>query len=271
LKEDIIMSTKLTKRILSLTLAGVMAASLSIPAFAANKEVGLTDGTPTTSSGATATEVSGAYKEIEIKVSVPTTGNVQINPYGLPVEITTSAGDPAVMKGKQITSQPMYISNEGSVDLSVGATVTTKNGEGSGITFASAAPTSKSTDKEAFVYLELKQATTTTATSTIEDAENDSIIRECADWTSTYNKSQCLVLNTDEAQSMKGMATLKAFTAEVKEDTSKNISAVAAHYGAGSIVLFRLAGSVVQEPETAWSTDDTFTASIAWSFIPTTT
>jgi hypothetical protein len=264
------MSTKLTKRILSLTLAGVMAASLSIPAFAASTP-DVTNGLATATSGKTSTEVSGAYKEITIQVSVPTTGVVQINPYGLPISIdrtdTTSTAGPIVLKGKQITSQPMYISNEGSVDLSIGATVKTTNGAKSGITFTTAAPTAKSTEKEAFVYLELKASEKTTATDSMSEAETDAFVEEFANWTSTYNKSQCLALNTDEAQSLKGMATLKAHTAE----TTVSGQTVAAHYGAGSIVLFRLAGSVVQEPETAWSTDDTFTASIAWTFTPATT
>jgi hypothetical protein len=245
IQEEIIM---LNKRIMSLSLAALTTAALAAPAFAANE-----------------TKVTTVYKDITISVTVPGTGDAQINPYGLPVEATKnkSGADPAKISGHQITTQPLYITNDGDIDLSIGATVTTTITTGSNMEIVATAPTSKTTDKQAFVYLELTPSTKTGATTTLTDDEKDALIDEAAEWKkSTYSstsKTQ-LLLSTDDPVSKSGMATIKAVTVDS--------STKAKSYGAGSIVQFRLDGTVTEEPEEAWSTKDGFTANIAFTFKP---
>jgi hypothetical protein len=261
------------KKLMSLAMAGVMTLSLAVPAFASD---GGQQASSTDSKTNTETEVKATYTEIPIAVTVPKSGTASVNPYGLPVKVASADStktDPvATIKSQQITSQPLYITNDGDTDLSVGATVTTTTT--GNLQLVSAAPSKTATEKQAFVYLEMKAATTESAAATLDNTEIDKISTEFAGWTSSYNKSTAIALSADEPQTLKNMVTLKAKTQAVAEsgtkDTDDYVAAVAEHYGAGSIAMFRLAGTVVQEPEEAWATTDGFTATIAFSFTPST-
>jgi hypothetical protein len=249
--------SKLTKRITSLALAGALAASLAVPAFAASNT----------------TNVNGSYKEITIAVTVPSTGTVYINPYGLPISVEQSDNSTVKIEGQQIASLPMYISNDGDTKLTVGATVSAKLGTKAAFELLSAAPKDTSKSKQAFVWFEMKAASNTALGDsitpvdgklTLKDSMKDAINKECADWskaTVSYSSGSAVVVTTD-SKSGKNLATLEA--ADVDATTGK------VTYKPGSFALFRLAGQVVQEPDTAWSTSDSFTTTIAFTFTPDT-
>jgi hypothetical protein len=236
--EEIIM---LNKRIMSLSLAALTAASLAAPAFAADNT----------------TVVSGAYKEIAIAVTVPAEGTAQINPYGLPVELTKSSSSTKAAKvtGQQIVTQPLYISNQGDVALDVSASVTTT---ATGFDIVSDAISETETDKKANVSLQMVQSANK---SLADDTAKDKIIDECAadaTWKADGVQSLQLPAGGDDAVTGK-LATLAAS----KVGTDGTVT-----YNVGSIVLYRLAGTVTTAPETAWATTDTFTANIAFTFTP---
>lgn len=63
-------------RVLSGAMAGVLAMSLAVPAFAADDHT---------------TVVTGKYQDTPIAVTVPETGKAFINPYGLNIEVPVPA------------------------------------------------------------------------------------------------------------------------------------------------------------------------------------
>jgi hypothetical protein len=252
--------TMLNKRITSLALAALTTAALAAPAFAANQTV-----------------VTTTYAEIPISVTVPTTGTAQINPYGLPVEVkkTTSGATAAKISGHQITTQPLYITNNGDTDLSIGATVTTAVKSGSTMEIVATAPGSTETSKQAQVYLEVMASKQTSAAATLTSEEKDKLIDEAAAWKEVaYSKDSPaatqLLLSTDDAVTKSGMVTIKGMketsTTEGSGDTAKTVTVRT--YQEGSIVQFRLDGKVTESPDEAWTTKDGFTATIAFTFKP---
>lgn len=247
----------LKNRVLSGAMAGVLAMSLAVPAFAAD---------PTT-------KVTGSYKAVTISVDVPATGVAFINPYGLDLEVPqdstdTSNSNKATISGQQIVSAPMAIKNRTAMDLDVNATVTgtvvaltdtsaipmklaTASTKGSGTEGADdyVAP---ATGKSAFVYLQAKAAEDTTGAAA-------AIATEFAGWTaSAYNEETDVIVST-RAATKEGIVTLRA--ADVTDPDNPT-------YKAGSIALFRLAGDCVAAPSNAWTENDKFEATIAFSFRP---
>jgi hypothetical protein len=236
-EEDINMLN--SKKIASLGLALAMTATMAVPAFAANE-----------------TTVSATYSEPEISVTVPSTGTIAINPYGLPVKFEKSDGTTASITNQQITTAPLTIRNEGK-DSALGAyvTVSSKVGSNSGVGFINEDPTTStvegaSTSKKIFLTLEGQaSATTGAAGDTLEDA----LIEEFCDSTKWTAPTQ-LTLDGDGALTTKSqIATLEALDADGK-------------YQAGSIALIRLTGKLVEDPESAWTTKDSFTTTIAFTF-----
>lgn len=100
-----------TKKFLSLVLAMVMALSLAVPAFAsANTDTSLTQ----------STAIGGTTKIPTIKITVPATGSVVLNPYEMGVTVDgNTISDP-------IVSVPQYVINASDVAVKVKATVTGK-------------------------------------------------------------------------------------------------------------------------------------------------
>jgi hypothetical protein len=239
-KEETTMLSKYGKKILSLALASATVASLAAPAFAADNS----------------TVITAAYEEISIDVTVSPTGTATINPYGLPIKFTKSDGSTktAAVEGEAIVTTPLSIKNNSESKLKVSATVTTVNGKNSGIEFVSAAPASTVTSKQAFVQLQLKKsAKTGTAGNTLEDLLADEFVT-AATWTTPDG---AVTLSTDDPVTGKDLVTLE------KYDSNNG-------YVANSIALFRLGGKVVEDPDEAWTTKDTFTTTIAFTFKPDT-
>lgn len=228
------------KRFGSIVMAGALALSLAAPAFASGT-----------------TTITGKYEDIEIAVMVPTTGEAQINPYGLPVKLDTTNS----ISGEQVVTKPLAIANKSSVDLSVSATVTAE-AKGS-LMLATTAPTASLKTKSAFIYLQMKHSAMTNADLDAADTgvsgfKANKINAEAAAWSQAYSATKDLVLNGTKESTKENMIVL------AKADSSGEIQT-------NGVGLFRLAGQVVASPTEAWAEADGFSAAVAFTFRPDTT
>jgi len=169
----------------------------------------------------------------EIKVTVPTTGELFINPYEMPVEINGE------YIGYQIVSTPTVIQNESTVPLKVSATVTGAIKEGSDMTLSSSSVDPKSTKKKAFIYFEIQPT-------------NDP---ETAEWDSGYDANKHIVVRTSP-KSKKNMVTL-----DIADEAGEKKC-----YGA-----FRLTGDCAAVPKIGWTEADGVNVTIAFTFTATST
>lgn len=252
------------KRFASTVMAGVMTLSLATTAFAAASQ-------PDNS-----TVVEGSYKEIPIAVEVPTTGTAQINPYGLPVEVTLSSGNTVSLMGQKITTQPLSIKNQGSVSLDMDASLLViPKGD-------VAIAANKDTGKTIKVDLEVA-GMNDSALAVLSDNEKlpDLLIQKFADdasWENAVTLAAPAVANgtttgtankSNDGTNTSPMAVLGAATVNTGAGTTT--------YAANSIALFRLTGDLAEEPVTGsapsttddpWKATDGFTATIVFKFTP---
>lgn len=222
------------KRFASTALAGVMAISLAVPAFAADKS----------------TEFTGTYEQTTLAVTVPTTGAVAINPYGLPFTM----GEGNTVSGQQIaTKSPLVIANKSAVALSV--SVNTKGVEKGALKLVNAAP--NATANEAQVLFQIFEAPTLAG-----DGVTD---------TETLNP---LFANLKDADAKGSVAVLNATDAATGTDgTDLLVLREADGEGgvqAGGAAFVRLSGKVTKKPTTAWVAADGFTATVVYTFEPST-
>lgn len=252
----------LKKRVLSGVMTGVMAMSLVVPAFAAENT----------------TVVDSTFQAADIAVTVPETGKAFINPYGLDIEVPENAEDStntntATISGQQIVSAPMAIKNESKMDLTIGATVTGAVKTGSTMTLATTSTkgtpdlpdtdanyVAPSTSKSAYVYLQAKASTAADTDLIGSSVTVANIAAACADWEpEAYDAATDVIVGT-RSSATENLVTLRAATI-----TGSGASATVA-YNAGSIGLFRLSGDCPAAPRVAWTADDGFTATIAFTF-----
>lgn len=250
----------LKNRILSGAMAGVLAMSLAVPAFAAG-------GTPAPAAANT-TEINGTYTPITIDVVVPANGAAQINPYGLPIDVTKSDNTTKVsFENQKIMTQPTAaIMNKMGVALTVKAAVTGAikalpgGSTATPMKFASEALTADTTAKSVFAYVQAKQSATTGAADTSSDHTiADKLIVEYSTWTQAYDANKDILVKVG-TETKENFVTLNAATM----DTDGTFQA----FATGSIALIRVAGDVVASPREDWSTDDGFTVKIAYTFAP---
>lgn len=229
-------------RVLSGALAGALAVTMAVPAFATN------------------TVIEASYEAPTIEVTLPQTGEALINPYGMPVVLNPDDGaaDQASIVGAQIVTKPLAITNDSAVDLKVSATVTaTAKGD---LRLATSKPSSSDTTKSAYVYLQMTNSaldvnSQSTSTGNIGGLVAKDLAAEVAAWEQkAYTSATDLLLSGTAAVTKDDMLVLKA------SDTN----------GAqvGSVGLFRLAGQVVASPRDAWAATDGFEATVAFSFKP---
>lgn len=241
-----------TKKIVSLTMAGMMLAATQVSAFAATN---------------TATKITSTYKAIDIDVLVPKTGSAYINPYGLPYELDDTVK--STITGQSITTMPLAIVNQTGVKLDVGATVTGTLKSGSDMKLLTAAPTTTDTSKSAYMYLEAalttldKEAIQAATDTEPASVKKDSLYPVVAAWTedSEVEASAPLVVGTTAKTADAPLVTLAAAT--------KN-SDGALEVSSGGIAMFRLNGEVVKKPKTDWTTKDGVDVAIAFTFTPNT-
>lgn len=259
------MKTNKAKRILTGALAAAMSLSLCVPAFAEDPPA-----------PANTTNITGAFEEIDIAVTVPGSTTAKINPYGMPITFTDSTGTKKTISGQQITTTPYGITNDGDVKLKVSAKVigtqtgafkfvndeATITGTGSEGDPDYVAP---STLANGFVYLQGKLSTAEAGGVTAND-KNDAIFTVCTGtWASTYTAATDIPVTTIAATAVdKDLGTLEAATL-APDGTSVTA------YPAGSIMAIRLAGVVTESPRTPWAETDGFTVTVSYTFKPVAT
>ena len=198
-----------------LLLGAVLALLLSATAFA--------------SGGSYRTTVDALCNLPEISVTVPSSAEVFINPYRIPITIESDEST------AQIVSTPACIEIKRAVPISITATVTGTIKEGSDMGLYSYSTQGQElTSKRAFVYLEMQAATSTSPAD--------------ANWDSEYDVEKHVAIRAGVARTKKDMVTI------AQADQPK-------HFGA-----FRLAGDCVPTPRKPWTAADGIDVEIAFTF-----
>ena len=252
------------KRVASMALAGVLALSATVPAFAAQPGD---------------TTLTAKYEEPTLNVTVTTTGaGALINPYGLPYKIGT-----ATVKDQQIVNKiPLTIVNKSSVALNaiVDFKVDLVYDQNASDNSAKVAPTWETT-------LDATTATTTTAKDIVVSLEafetglTDETMKETATVNTQFAnlKSEDAVMivtpdddgynvNSDDFDTSKGKSDTTFTLGGTKRKLVLREGSADGLAQKGSIGFFRLSGFVAQN--WAWASSDKFTATIKWTFKPDT-
>lgn len=175
------------------------------------------------------TEIEGTTQAPTIKVTVPTTGAVVINPYGMKY-----GDDDATDK---IISATQFIKNESDVAISITVSVaaTPSNDK---VVLATSALKGTETTKSVFLYFE------------IVESEDGSTEPETWAAYNTKNTNQVVV----------GSAT--------KPTTKAGVHVMDAGDEAATFAAFHLAGDVASGSTIPWSEEDTVSVVIAFTFNP---
>lgn len=230
-----------TKKIVSLLMALAMTASLAVPAFASSSsssstasepEYNVTD--PSKLSTGITTKVTGLTSVGDVKVFVPTTGAVVLNPYKLSLkyDAATSSAVVDTTDGStdQVISPIQYIVNGGTSDLIVYANAT---GISAGnLKFAAAALETDDVTNSVYMTLEAKA---------YADDSNDTPIAQ-----GSGDKS--IVIST--------------------RGTTTPVAVINADGGTSSYLGFNLAGTAVEAPKTNWTDRDKASVNIIFTFVP---
>ena len=258
------------KKLVSLALVYVMVFMLAVPAFASNASPGnIGDNTPERTTG-NSSEITGKYEEIPINVTISTIGEVILNPYGLPYDVTKSNGAKITVSGQQfVSTTPTYVSNLSKVDLNVSISGTVQT-QGS-LMLSNTEVAKTATMKQANVRLEVMQIDATTGeaklqkvTDNVEAAKvGDAVLEVLADnslWTAA-NGVQSVTLAMMKA-SIANPVLLVAPQTYAAEVTQGDVDAGLADatsgeipfaYNVGSVAIFRVTGTMASNPTMAWS------------------
>ena len=214
------------KKLVSTALAGAMALSLSVPAFAADTDL------------EQSTNITGTTQAPTIKITVPATGAVTVNPYKMAV----SVGGSDVTD--QIISATQYIENASDVALKVSAEVTGTAAGNLAFATASTQGSRAPTTNSVFMYFEMVAS---------DDGSTEPT------WATAYDsKAATQILVSTKATKKADMLTLAAGTGT-------------AAASAGGYAAFHLAGDAASTPTTAWAAADKADVAIAFTFTPTAT
>jgi len=218
------------KKLWALIMALAMALSLAVPAFADDN----TEGGSTQNVTVDSTNSAGA-----IKITVPNTSDVILNPYQMKV---TTGSDDTVGSYHQIYCAPIMCTNKSTFGLNVEAVLTgtlpTPTSGSNQAQFADALPADNETGNKVFLYGEF-------GVSTDENTEPT--------WATAYsatNNSQVLVTTT--ASTSKVVATLPAASDDVP-----------------NYLWYTFNGAAAKTPTNAWTENDTVSVAIALSLKPT--
>lgn len=170
-----------------------------------------------------------------IRVSVTNYASVYINPLKMPVYIDSEATT------DQIISTPVCAVNYSEVPLEVDLTISGSVKEGSDMTLASSPTNGSGTEKSAFVYFEIQQASTA-------DPEE-------VKWDSAFDASKHIVISNGGTTTKKSVFTLAPRTVD-------------GEVGEGGSAPFRLTGDAVKKPANAWNSRDGINVAVAFTFTP---
>jgi len=208
------------KKLLSIALACATVLCLAAPVFAA--ETDLTQNTA----------ITGSTNVGTIKLTVPGTGNVTLNPYKLKVKVDSKDVQ------DQVISTTQGIKNESTVPLQLGVTVTSTVGGKMVLATKTTAGDSKLTTKSAFLQFEVAKSST--------EPKAD------FDWTTATGKTAITL--------KKGAATFDKAATPIVLDASS---------GTADYLAFHLTGDAVGTPAEAWAADDKVDVAVAFTFLPT--
>lgn len=172
-----------------------------------------------------------------IKVTVPSTGRVYLNPFKLEVAIDGE------YRYDQILCTPCSIANESDIPLAVDVRVTGQINSGSDMLLStSSTKDSTSTSKRAFVYFEIHSS----------NSPDPDDVR----WDKEYDKTKHIVVtNSDEGRSKTKILTLAA----------KDLDGDVAN---GGYAAFRLSGDAIMTPKNEWTAKDGLSVEVAFTFTP---
>lgn len=246
------------KKMLSMIMAIAMVASLAVTAFASSTSdsyVGVSGGNPDASTSENITDTNKAFtstvkskvKAPTIKVTIPTTNNVYLNPYKMTVNVAGSE------KSDEIVGVPTVIKSASDCKLAFSAVVTGKASTGVTLEKASVKDsdgkdTKKTNSVYMFVYFGQGQTKTdpdSAAAITAPAAGDSSLV-----FTATEDTpANAIVVQTTASKSTKVLELA---------DGSAN-----AQYGA-----FVIGGNIVAAPDTPWTDKHTVDVTVALSIAP---
>lgn len=214
----------------------------------------------------TTTEISGTYEEVEVAVSIPSEGTFVINPYELPVSVSSQRQELGKLTtAGPISCQPMIAYNYGEIEFKANATVTYKT-TGT-MKVVDDAPDPKK--NEAQVWLEVKQPTSGKYEYNVDRDSYETklpiggvpgkvVLAEFNKWTKTTAKpdSGAVALKQDgTAATQANIVDLMPTSAEADNSTA--------------FALIRLCGAVTKAPtEQPWTDRDGLTVNVSWTFDP---
>ena len=220
------------KKIVSLSLATVMAMSSAMVAIAADPTAATQAANDATISSTTDGGVYGASAEITgstavptIKVTVPTVGDIAVNPYQMSYTLGSlgAATD-------EVFSPEYTIKNESNVPISVGVTVTGKpEGEAVFATTPVADATVKT--KSVFAYIEFS------SDGSYADAYNSKATNQVVLGTKAVTKNNVVTLERGDG-------------------------------GSATTAKYKFMGSAASAPTKAWANTDKIGATVAFTFTP---
>lgn len=222
------------KRIASAALAGALALSMAAPAFASSNSV-----------------ITGNYKEVRLAVTVPTTGKAVINPYGLPIALSEKYS----ISGQGISNAaPLTVQNRSAVPLKVNASITSaKTGN---FDFETGGSLTSTTDNKGLVKFEMFPAPALTETT----LENEDVL---IGGFAALDSANALPAGGVQLMGVAGNPDAATNILTLREGSADG------SLQAGGAAYFRLTGEAVKAPTTPWAADDGFTATIAFTFEPT--
>lgn len=229
------------KRFGATVMAGVMALSLAVPAFASS------------------TVIDGSYNPITLAVTVPKTAKAIINPYGLPYNLDENT----VVKGDEAgitTGSALLIENRSKTALKVSGTVTAAVKDDSDVTFiTTGTPTENAAKKEVLVNVELFEALGVTEAnySDLETTINPKF--------AALKTANAVAKAVADPASATGVALTNVGDGLILREC--NAEGELQNGGAG---FFRLSGLATKAPtaDSAWDKTDGFTVTVAFTFTP---
>lgn len=220
------------KKILSITTALAMMLSMSSMALATEIRSPGDSGVYTSGE----IEVSGTTTVPEIKITVPSTGNIVANPYKLEYDLGDSK-----KSSDQIVSVPQFIKNESNVAIDVSASVTgeiySNDKNDKSVVFASAALKGTETTKSVFMYLDIVESENG-STATFGTAYDAKAANQLLVGTKTVTKKNVIQLAKPESSSQPTYAA------------------------------YKFCGAVATNPAKAWTTADKVSAKVVFTFAP---
>lgn len=217
------------KKFVSLALALVMSLALAVPAFAS--------GAAANTALAQSSEITGTTKTPTIKITVPATGAVVVNPYKM--EVLPSGGTAGTDEVQdQIVSATQWVENASDVAIKVSAAVSAKVAGKAKLATASTVTTGSAkpiTTNSIYLFLE----------AVVADDETTAV----TDWSSATKAVAAAKGTVTE------LGTLAKGTGTAADTT-------------GGYLAYHLSGDAVEAPAVAWAAEDKVDVTIAFTFVP---